>query len=59
MRFNFDRNKECIVNGHSHGFFVSDEMLPVQQHQVYDELLMVEKEFANEVYIQRCLERDL
>ena len=50
---------EKLIFNRSHGFFVSGEMLPVRRDQAIDDLLMIEKEFASEIYIQRCKERDL
>lgn len=40
-------------------YLFSDELLPVQQHQATEELLMFEKELAHYIYHQRDKERDL
>ena len=53
------RTTERLLFNRSHGFYISDEMTPTRKNEAIDELLMVNKEFANEIYIQRCLERDL
>ena len=34
-------------------YIVSDEMLPVRNHQIYEELLQFQKEFAGMIYYQK------
>ncbi len=43
----------------SGNYYPSRELLPVQQHQIYEELLQKQKEFASEIYIKRIRERYL
>ncbi len=38
-------------------FLVNYEMTPTQQHQVYEELLQLEKEYASVIYFQKDLDR--
>ena len=44
---------------HKNEYLFSDELLPIRQHQAYDEVLQKERELAGSVYYQRCLEKDL
>ncbi len=41
------------------GIIPNGKLTPCRQHQMWDELRLKEKELANEIYIQRCKERDL
>lgn len=34
-------------------YLVSDEMLPVRNHQIYEEILTFQKELAGAIYYQR------
>ena len=38
---------------HRNEYLFSDDLLPVQKHQAYDEILQFEKEFAAVIYAQR------
>ena len=34
-------------------YLITDEILPVRNHQAYEELMKFQKEFASEIYIQK------
>lgn len=39
--------------------FFNSNMLPVRQHQGYEELMQFQRELAGEIYFQRTLEKHL
>ena len=53
-----ERKEQTLIHG-SGGWFPNSKLKKSQQNQMWDELLMKEKELANEVYIQRCREKYL
>lgn len=53
-----ERAEQIIIQG-SGGWFPNSKLKNTQQAQIWDELLLKEKEFANEIYIQRCREKYL
>lgn len=44
---------------HRNDYLFSDELLPVQRHQMMEELLQFERELAGCLYLQKDKERDL
>lgn len=40
-----------------YGYLPHYDLIPTQQHQIVDELLQIEKEFASLIYFQKDLER--
>ena len=51
-------SKETLGTYHGE-YIVSNEMLPVQRQQAYDEMLNLQKEFASDIYITRDREKYL
>lgn len=47
----------CFVLGH--GYLPSTNLRPSERHQVFEDTLRVQKELANDIYVQRCKEKDL
>ncbi|GAH54078.1 unnamed protein product [marine sediment metagenome] len=50
---------ENILLGKRGEFWVSDDMTPTKRNQIHDELIMMQKELASEIYIQRIREKYL
>ena len=50
------REKISSMKGEFWGY---EGLPPREKSDIYDELLMKEKKLANEIYIQRCKEKDL
>jgi len=40
-------------------YLPSTMLRPSERHQIWDELLAAQKELANDIYVQRCKEKDL
>lgn len=59
IRINIVRESSTDMTHHKNEFLFSDLMIPVRQHQAYEEMLDLEKEFAGSIYYQRCLDKRL
>jgi hypothetical protein len=47
----------CFILGH--GYLPSNNLKPSEKHQIFEDMVKKQKEFASEIYIQRCKEKDL
>lgn len=56
MPINVEKDKILPMKGE---FWVTNEMMPTRQHQIYDELLQMEKEFGALIRFKRDQERDV
>ena len=59
IRLNIIRETNTDMVSYRNEFLFSDILLPVRNHQAYDEMLQLEKEFAGTIYYQRCLDKHL
>jgi len=51
--------KEPLVKVAGFGYLPSTELRPSERHQIQEEFIRYQREFASEIYIQRCKEKDL
>lgn len=59
MTFTQHNNKEAMVHVLGFGYLPSAELRPSERHQIIEDMSNFEKEFASEIYYQRCKEKDL
>lgn len=57
VRFNIIKDGDGDITRFHNEYLFSDLLLPVKNHQCYEEMLQKEKEFAGTIYFQRCLDR--
>jgi hypothetical protein len=59
-QYSFELNmKEDMTYVLGHGYLPSNNLRPSERHQIFEDTLRFQKELANEIYIQRCKEKDL
>ena len=51
--------REDITFVYGHGYLPSKNLKPSERHQIIEDLNKFKKEFASEIYYQRCKEKDL
>ena len=60
MNYAYRRNgREDLVDVLGFGYLPSTNLRPSERHQIWEDLIKFQKEFASEIYIQRCREKDL
>lgn len=59
-QYNFNTGvKEDMVHVYGFGYIPSSELRPSERHQIMEDTIKFQKEFASEIYVQRCREKDL
>ena len=51
--------EEALVDVLGYSYLPSTNLRPSERHQIWDDLIKLQKELASEIYIQRCREKDL